>query len=344
MGQVAAEVALTYDGQLGFIYEHALNGFSIKLADGQVERLARDRRVNYVEENGQVWPTGTQTNPPWGLDRIDQRDDLNGTYVWNTRAPKVHVYVIDSGIRASHNDFGGRVTGGKTFVNDGRGTGDCSGHGTHVAGTIGGNTWGVAKRVRLHPVRVFGCTGGAPVDRVIAAVDWVTSRTVSPRVANMSLSGPASDSLDSAVKNSMNDGVTYAVAAGNGNQDACNVSPARVGKAITVGSMIYSCSLTACGDSRSSFSNWGTCVNIFAPGELVKSAWYTSDTATNTISGTSMASPHVAGVAALYLANHPGASAQAVKKAIIDTSTKGRLSNLKGSPNRLVYSLLQGDG
>jgi subtilisin family serine protease len=277
----------------------------------------------------------TQSPATWGIDRIDQRNrPLSNSYTYNTTASNVNAYVIDTGIRSTHTQFGGRVSGGATFINDGRGTSDCNGHGTHVSGTIGGSTYGVAKAVRLHPVRVLDCNGSGTNSGVIAGVNWVASNRVLPAVANMSLGGGASSALDTAVNNSINRGVVYAIAAGNSNANACNFSPARVAAAITVGS-------TTSSDARSSFSNFGTCVDIFAPGSSITSAWATSDTATNTISGTSMATPHVAGVAALYLATHTTASPATVRNALVNNATANVISNVgSGSPNRLLFSLI----
>ena len=277
-------------------------------------------------------------NATWGLDRIDQRDlPLNGTYSYTTLAAGVHVYVIDTGIRSTHAEFGGRVSStGYTAISDGNGTNDCNGHGTHVAGTIGGATYGVAKGVTLHAVRVLNCSGSGSTSGVIAGVNWVTANHTAPAVANMSLGGGASTALDDAVRNSVASGVTYAVAAGNSNANACNSSPSRVSQALTVGSSTNT-------DARSSFSNFGTCVDVFAPGSNITSAWYTSNTATNTISGTSMASPHVAGAAALYLATDPSAPPSTVHAAVVDNASVNKLSSIgSGSPNRLLHSIFGG--
>jgi subtilisin family serine protease len=334
---VADEMRSIYGGKVERVFKHAISGFTAELDAREVEALMKDPRVKYVEEDGIVSIGTTQTNATWGLDRIDQRDlPLNGTYTYTPTGSGVRAYIIDTGILASHNEFGGRVTSGFTSISDGNGTSDCNGHGTHVAGTTGGAVYGVAKSVTLVPVRVLNCQGSGTNSGVIAGVDWVTANHVKPAVANMSLGGSASSALDTAVNNSINAGVTYVVAAGNSNADACNYSPARVTNAVTVGS-------TTSSDARSSFSNFGSCLDIFAPGSSITAAWYTSNTATNTISGTSMASPHVAGVAALYLQDFPLASPSTVASAIINAATTGKVTSAgSGSPNRLLYSLLSG--
>jgi subtilisin family serine protease len=334
---VANEMRSIYGGKVERVFKHAISGFTAELDAREVEALMKDPRVKYVEEDGIVSIGTTQTNATWGLDRIDQRDlPLNGTYTYTPTGSGVRAYIIDTGILASHNEFGGRVTSGFTSISDGNGTSDCNGHGTHVAGTTGGAVYGVAKSVTLVPVRVLNCQGSGTNSGVIAGVDWVTANHVKPAVANMSLGGSASSALDTAVNNSINAGVTYVVAAGNSNADACNYSPARVTNAVTVGS-------TTSSDARSSFSNFGSCLDIFAPGSSITAAWYTSNTATNTISGTSMASPHVAGVAALYLQDFPLASPSTVASAIINAATTGKVTSAgSGSPNRLLYSLLSG--
>jgi serine protease len=334
---MVAELARQFGGNVAHVFEHTIRGFAVAMSATEAAALARDPRVRYIEQDSERFIVETQSGATWGLDRIDQRDrPLTGAYTYNTLAGNVDVYVIDTGIRASHGEFSGRVGNGFSAINDGNGTNDCNGHGTHVAGTIGGTTYGVAKGVTLHAVRVLGCSGSGSTSGVIAGVDWVTANRVPPAVANMSLGGGASTALDDAVRRSVAAGVTYAVAAGNSNVDACGSSPARVSQALTVGS-------STSGDVRSSFSNFGTCVDIFAPGSSITSAWITNDTATNTISGTSMASPHVAGVAALYLANNPGATAADVHAAVVNNASANKLTSIgTGSPNRLLYSIFGG--
>jgi serine protease len=332
---VASDLARQFGGQVAHVYQNTIRGFAAAMSATNAAALARHPRVRYVEQDSVRYIVATQSNATWGLDRIDQRDrPLNGAYTYNATAGTVRVYVVDTGIRASHAEFGGRVSSnGFTAISDGNGTNDCNGHGTHVAGTIGGTTYGVAKSVLLHPVRVLGCNGSGTTSGVIRGIDWITANRTLPAVANMSLGGGASTALDDAIRRSVAAGVTYAVAAGNSNANACNSSPARVSQALTVGS-------STSGDARSSFSNFGTCVDLFAPGSSITSAWHTSNTATSTISGTSMASPHVAGVAALYLATNPTATPSQVHAAVVNNASANKLTSIgTGSPNRLLYSV-----
>jgi len=302
-----------------------------------VQGLRNNPNVRFIEQDQTVTLTATATenNATWGLDRIDQADrPLDLLYHYSGTGAGVTAFIVDTGIRADHTEFTGRVQGGIDFVGDGNGTNDCNGHGTHVAGTVGGTTWGVAKGVSLVPVRVLDCAGSAAWSTVIAGIDWVANTTQRPAVANLSLGGGASAAVDAAVAGAVAKGVTVVVAAGNSNADACTVSPAREPTAITVGA-------TTSIDARASYSNTGTCVDIFAPGSSITSAWNTDASATNTISGTSMASPHVAGVAALVLASNPTASPAAVASWIVSNGTPNRLSAAAmgaGSPNLLLFT------
>ena len=321
-------------GEIHFTYSVALKGFAASLPEQALQGLQNNPHVAFIQAEQIITIDTEQTPATWGLDRIDQRAlPLNNIYTYNYTGAGVNAYVIDTGILPTHTEFGGRAFVAYDAVGDGQNGIDCNGHGTHVAGTIGGATYGVAKNVTLYAVRVLDCSGSGTNAGVIAGVDWVTAHAVKPAVANMSLGGGADAALDAAVTNSINSGVTYAIAAGNSRRDACKFSPARVPLAITVAA-------TTNTDTRASYSNYGTCVDLFAPGSYITSGWYTSTTATNTISGTSMATPHVAGVAALYLQAHPTATPTDVTNAIKAAATPNVVIDPKGSPNLLLYSLI----
>ncbi|MGB8981492.1 MAG: S8 family peptidase [Anaerolineales bacterium] len=331
----AIEHARGLGAQVHHRYQYALKGFAATLPEQALQGLQHNPHVLYIEADQVVTLDSDQIDPPsWGLDRIDQRAlPLNAKYTYNFTGAGVNAYIIDTGILPTHVDFGGRASVAYDAVGDGQNGIDCNGHGTHVAGTVGGASYGVAKGVRLYAVRVLDCSGSGTNAGVIAGVDWVTAHHTDPAVANMSLGGSASDAIDLAVNNSISAGVTYSIAAGNSRRDACRFSPARVPAALTIAA-------TTNTDTRASYSNYGTCVDLFAPGSGITSAWIGSNTATSTISGTSMATPHVTGVAALYLQAHPTALPAAVATAIKSSATLNVVLDPKGSPNLLLYSLI----
>jgi subtilisin family serine protease len=327
-------LASEHQAKITHTYSSVLRGFAATMQAQEAKELAADSRVAFVEQNGRVTASEVQSDPPnWGLDRSDQADlPLDQKYNFNTKAENVNAYIIDTGINTAHNDFGGRASVGTDTVGDGQNGQDCNGHGTHVAGTVGGAEHGIAKGVKLFAVRVLDCQGSGTNAGVIAGVDWVTQNAQQPAVANMSLGGGVSNALDSAVQRSIASGVTYALAAGNENTDACGSSPARTKEAITVGASTIR-------DARSSFSNVGTCVDIFAPGEDITAPWIGGNDATETISGTSMASPHVAGAAALFLASHAGSTPAQVQDGLVDCATSDKLTDPgNGSPNKLLLA------
>jgi hypothetical protein len=331
---VAEEMAVPRGGRVLHAYEHALKGFSVRMPEARVRELLEDPRVAYIEENGVVSASAAQTSATWGIDRIDQRNlPRDSTYNYNFDGTGVHAYIIDTGMRLTHSQYSGRVGNGFDAITAGGNANDCHGHGTHVAGTVGGTTWGVAKKATLHPVRVLDCTGYGSDEQVIAGLDWVAANHVKPAVANMSLGGDASQALDDAVERMIAAGVVTAVAAGNDSGNACSYSPARTPNALTVGS-------TTSSDARSSFSNYGTCLDIFAPGSSITSASSSSDTGSTSMSGTSMASPHVAGVAALYLQANPSATPAQTMAALTTNATPSKVTSPgTGSPNLLLYSM-----
>ena len=327
------DIAAQHGGKVKYTYKSALKGMAVEMSAAQAAALASDQRVSYVEQDQVMSISTVQSNATWGIDRIDQRAlPLSGTYTYNADGTGVTVYIIDTGINFTHAEYSGRASTGIDEITAGGTAADCNGHGSHVSGTVGGTTYGVAKNVKLVAVRVLDCSGSGSNSGVIAGIDWVTANRVLPAAANMSLGGGYSATLNSAVDRSTAAGVTYAIAAGNSTADACQSSPASASTSITVGA-------TDINDAFASFSNYGSCVHINGPGVNITSAWIGSNTATNTISGTSMATPHVAGTAALYLQVNPTATAAQVRSALTSNATPNVISGVPaGTPNLLDYS------
>ena len=332
----AQRLSSDYGGEVRSVYSTALKGYAVTMSAYQAEILSRDDRVQFVEEDSLVSLAATQPDAGWNLDRIDQRNlPLDTNYTYTGTGAGAHVYIIDTGVRTTHQEFGGRANVVFDAINDGQL--DCNGHGTHVAGTVGGATYGVAKNVSIHSARVLRCDGNGQISDIIAAIDWITAHRINPAVVNISITAPGLvPSMETALANSFDSGVLYTVAAGNAASDACGYSPARAPSAITVGATWQI-------DERAPFSNYGSCVDIFGPGYEIVSAGIASDTATRQLNGTSMSAPLVAGVAAIYRAANPTASVTTASQAILNGSTTGIVTSPgAGSPNRLLYSWLGG--
>jgi subtilisin family serine protease len=334
----ARQISASYGASVLVVYRRAVRGFAADMSSATAAAMARDPGVAYVEQDRVVSAANTeplQTGEPWGLDRIDSRAGLDRAYNYSQTGAGVDVYIIDSGIRRTHVEFGNRAIDGFTSIADGNGSNDCYGHGTHVAGTVGGKSYGVAKSARLIAVRVLDCSGNGTVSSVVAGIDWVTRIHARPSVANMSITTGGSKTLDNAVRSSIASGVSYVIAAGNGNksgvaQDACDYSPGRVSEAMTIGA-------TTLSDAKAPWSNYGRCIDWFAPGTGI-AAWIGGDAALASLSGTSVAAPYVSGVAALYLQANPTATPRQVRDALFSATTKGVVTNSSTANNNLLYS------
>ena len=334
----SSRLAERFSGRILHQYSASLAGFSVRMSEDMATKLAQDPSVAFVEADRIVTLNVSQSNAPWGLDRVDSRSGLDGFYEYDYSGKGVEAYVIDTGLNSSHSDFTGRVGQGFSSINDGRGTEDCNGHGTHVSGTVAGSKYGLAKDATLFPVRVFGCNGSTTNSAILAGIDFVRKNATPPAVVNMSLGGGRSQALDDAVQTMIDAGIVTVVAAGNSNRDACGFSPAAVPDAITVGSSTNR-------DGRSSFSNYGRCVDIFAPGSSIQSAWINGSSASRSISGTSMASPHVAGAAALLLEQFPTATPTKIEELMLRAATTGTISNVgSGSPNLMLFTRFDFEG
>jgi subtilisin family serine protease len=341
VGNAVSELAREYPGNVDRMFTHALKGYAAEMSEADALRLSDDPRVKYVEQDAEVEAQSTQTGATWGISRIDQRNwiyPLDTSYNYNATGAGVSVYIIDTGVLTTHPDFGGRVIDAFDAFHDGTPISECNGHGTHVAGTAGSSTFGVAKNVTIYSVKVFPCWGASTSSDVISGVDWVTRHGVHPGVANMSLGGTFSLALEDAVRSSINSGITYVVAAGNWGQNACNYSPAHLPEAITVGA-------TDQRDYRDPATNYGPCIDVFAPGTAITSTGNQAEYPTRIMSGTSTASPHVAGAAALYLESHPSASPAEVQNYLVQQATPGAVTEAgTGSPNLFLFSLFDTGG